>query len=161
MSRAIRALPRRQQGATLLIALVFLVALTMFAVSGMNTGIINLRVANNAQVSIEAQAAAQQMIEQVLGSATAFTPTGVAAYPQTNGVDMNGDGTADFSVVTQQPRCLSIAAAAGYSYAFAGSAPKDTVWEVIATATDSTFGATMTLRQGVKIRLPVDAVCVN
>jgi len=150
---------RKQRGATLVISLVFLVVLTLLAISGINTGIISLRTANNAQISLEAQMAAQQQVELVLNSMTSFTT--VAAADTTTNVDMNGDGTNDYAVVIKPPRCLSIAAAPGYSYAFAGSAPKDTVWEVIATASDTVFGSSVTMRQGVKVRLPVDAVCVN
>lgn len=149
----------RQAGTTLLIALVFLVILTLFAVSGMNTGVINLRTANNAQMMIEAEYAAQQQIEQVLGSVTNFVT--VAGSATTTNVDVNGDSVTDFVVTTQPPKCLNIVPAPGYSYEFAASAPKDTVWEVVANASDSVFGATVTLRQGVKIRLPVNAVCVN
>jgi hypothetical protein len=151
-------LQRRQSGTTLLISLIFLVILTLFAVSGMNTGIINLRTANNAQMMVEAEYAAQQQIEQVLSSVTGFMT--VAAATTTN-VDVNGDSVTDFVVTTQPVKCLSIVPAPGYSYEFAASAPKDTVWEVTANASDSVFGATVTLRQGVKIRLPVNAVCVN
>lgn len=149
----------RQGGATLLISLVFLVVLTLFAVSGMNTGIVNLRSANNSQVVIEAQAAAQQQIEQALSSTTLFTA--VPLSDTVTNVDVNGDGYNDFAVTVKPPKCMSMVAAAGYSYAFAGSAPKETVWEVLTTATDSVFGATVTLRQGVKIRLPVDAQCIQ
>lgn len=152
-------LRRHQGGTTLLIALIFLVILTLFAVSGMNTGVINLRTANNAQMMVEAEYAAQQQIEQVLGSVTGFMS--VAGSATTTNVDVNGDSVTDFAVVTQPPKCLSITPAPGYSYEFAASAPKDTVWEVIANASDSVFGATVNLRQGVKIRLPVNAVCVN
>lgn len=159
MTRLPQPVRRRQEGATLLIALVFLVIFTMFAISGMNTGIVNLRTANNAQLVVEAQYAAQQTIEQLLGSASSFSA--VAASPTTTQVDSNGDGSVNATVVTQPPKCLSIAPAAGYSYAFAGSAPKDTVWEVVSTATDGAFGTSITLRQGVKVRLPVDTVCVN
>lgn len=150
---------RHQGGTTLLIALVFLVILTLFAVSGMNTGVINLRTANNAQMMVEAEFAAQQQIEQAMNTMNSFMAVAVA--PTITNVDVNGDTYTDFVVTTQPPRCLSIEAAAGYSYEFAGSAPKDTVWEVVANASDSVFGATVTLRQGAKVRLPVNAVCVN
>lgn len=149
---------RRQRGTTLLIALIFLVILTLFAVSGMNTGVINLRTANNAQLILEAEFAAQQQIEALMSSVAGFMT--VAAVPQAN-VDVNGDSVTDYVVTTQPPRCLSTVPAPGYSYEFAGSAPKDTVWEIVAVATDSVFGATSTLRQGVKIRLPVTATCAN
>ena len=151
---------RRQRGTTLLIALIFLVILTLFAVSGMNTGVINLRTANNAQLMIEAEFAAQQQIEAVLNSVTPFVIGSLGAATTTN-IDVNGDSYTDFVVTTQPPICLSMVPAPGYSYEFAASAPKDTVWQVSATAADSTFGATATMRQGVKIRLPVSATCVN
>ena len=157
--RTRRTLQQFQRGTTLLISLIFLVILTLFAVSGMNTGVINLRTANNAQMMIEAEYAAQQQIEQMLNSVTGFM-SGATAATVTN-VDVNGDGYTDFVVTTQAPVCLSTVPAPGYSYEFAASAPKDTVWQVTASASDSTFGATATLRQGVKIRLPVSAVCVN
>ena len=151
---------RRQRGTTLLIALIFLVILTLFAVSGMNTGVINLRTANNAQLMIEAEFAAQQQIEAVINSVTPFVIGSLGAATTTN-IDVNGDSYTDFVVTTQPPICLSMVPAPGYSYEFAASAPKDTVWQVSATAADSTFGATATMRQGVKIRLPVSATCVN
>ena len=149
-----------QRGTTLLIALIFLVILTLFAVSGMNTGIINLRTANNAQMMVEAEYAAQQQIEAILNSVAGFMSGTLGTATITN-VDVNGDSVTDFQVTTQPPICLSMVPAPGYSYEFAASAPKDTVWQVTATAQDSTFGATATMRQGVKIRLPVNATCVN
>ena len=152
-------LQRRQGGTTLLISLIFLVILTLFAVSGMNTGVLNLRTANNAQMVLEAEFAAQRQIEQVMNSMDSFIT--VVLVPTTTYANVNGDLTDDFKVVTDPLKCLSIATAPGYSYEFAGSAPKDTVWQVTATATDLVFGATVTLRQGVKVRLPVSATCVN
>ena len=157
--RTFPASRNRQRGTTLLIALIFLVILTLFAVSGMNTGVINLRTANNAQLMLEAEYAAQQQIEAVLNSVTGFMTVAVAAT--TTNIDVNGDSTTDFVVTTTPPVCLSTQPAPGYSYEFAASAPKDTVWHISATAADSIFGSTATLRQGVKIRLPVHATCVN
>jgi Tfp pilus assembly protein PilX len=149
----------RQRGATLIISLIFLVILTLFAVSGMNTGVNNLRTANNMQLMIEAESAAQQQIEQVMNSVAPFET--VAASATTVTIDANGDGYNDFTVVTRPPRCLNIQPAPGYSYEFAASAPKDTVWEVSSTASDTVFGSTATVRQGVKIRMPVSAECIN
>jgi hypothetical protein len=160
---------QRQRGTTLLIALIFLVILTLFAVSGMNTGVINLRTATNAQLMVEAEYAAQQQIEVMLNSVAPFV-TGALGAAVTTYSDTSGTSTADatcggstpcFAVTTQPPICLSIVPAPGYSYEFAASAPKDTVWQITASARDGTFGATATSRQGVKVRLPVSAVCVN
>jgi len=158
--RSFSSMQRHQRGTTLLIALIFLVILTLFAVSGMNTGVINLRTANNAQMMVEAEFAAQQQIEALMNSVTGFM-TGVLGAATSTNVDVNGDGNTDFVVTTQPPVCLSIAPAPGYSYEFAASAPKDTVWQISASASDSIFGSSASLRQGVKIRLPVSAVCVN
>lgn len=155
-----RILQQRQRGTTLLIALIFLVILTLFAVSGMNTGVINLRTANNAQMMIEAEYAAQQQIEALINTVTPFVTATMGTATTTN-VDVNGDSVTDFVVVTQPPICMSMVPAPGYSYEFAASAPKDTVWQVSATASDSVFGATSTMRQGVKVRLPITATCVN
>jgi Tfp pilus assembly protein PilX len=151
---------QQQRGITLVIALIFLVILTLFAISGVNTGIVNLRTANNQQMMIEAESAAQQQIEGMLNSVTPFE-NALGAAATTANVDANGDGFNDFAVVTQPPKCLNIVPAPGYSYEFAASAPKDTVWEVIAAASDNVFGTSVTLRQGVKIRMKVSAVCVN
>jgi hypothetical protein len=147
----IRSFRQRQQGTTLLIALIFLVILTLFAVSGMNTGIINLRTANNVQLMIEAEYAAQRQIELMLSSVTGFMTAVDPVY-----VD---EGTIRTDV--ERPTCLSTRPAPDYPYEFQASAPKDTVWEVVATATDTTFGTKVILRQGVRIRMPVNAVCVN
>lgn len=150
----------RQRGTVLLIALVFLVVLTLLAISGVGTGVVSLRLAHNAQLVLEAQSAAQQQIENVLTTSANFYPTAIAAAPAID-VDVNGDGVPDVVVARQAPRCLSIRPAPGFSYAFAASTPKDTVWDIVATATDSVFGTRVAVRQGVKIRLPVDTVCTN
>ncbi len=152
---------RRQRGATLVIALIFLVLVTLFAVSGVNTGVNNLRTANNQQMIVEAEFAAQQQVESVLNSVGPFENAATTPASTAVDVDANGDGYNDFKVTTYRPKCLSIVPAPGYSYEFASSAPKDTVWEVISDAKDAVFGASISLRQGVKIRMPVSAVCVN
>ena len=168
--RASPTLQRLQRGTTLLIALIFLVILTLFAVSGMNTGVINLRTANNAQLILEAESAAQAQIEALLNSVTPYVTgvlgTATTTYASATGTVYPSDATCGgsapcFRVTTQPPICLSIVPAPGYSYEFAASAPKDTVWQVSAEAQDGTFGAKASSRQGVKIRLPVNAVCVN
>ena len=88
---------RRERGTTLLIALIFLVMLTLFAVSGMNTGIINLRTAHNSQMIVEAEYAAQQAIERVLNNSANFTDALAVAASSTWNVDVNGDTVTDFS----------------------------------------------------------------
>lgn len=147
---------RGQRGATLIIALILLVVLTLFGISAISTGVVNLRIARNTQVTTEAQNAAQRVIDtQISSLATFTTPTASTAN-----VDATGAGTT-YSVAFAQPDCLYIRAAPGYSYALAGIAPKDTTWRVVATASDSTggTGAGVRVTQGVKVRLPNNATC--
>ena len=158
----------RERGTTLLIALVFLVILTLFAVSGMNTGIVNLRSANNAQMMVEAEYAAQQQIEQALSSAANFqyTLANFLAWPPattTTNVDVNGDGVTDFVVVASRPRCINrktIFATDSDEFTRLGSANMEYFWEVTASVSDSVFGTRVTMREGVRTRLDPSNLCV-
>jgi len=60
---------RRQQGSTLVVALIMLVLLTLFATSSFNTAKTNLMVVGNMQGSVEATNIAQEAIERVISSA--------------------------------------------------------------------------------------------
>ena len=62
----------KQGGATLIVSLIMLVVLTLLAVSGIRSSSINLRIAGNMQQQEEANAAAQQAIEEVISN-TDFT----------------------------------------------------------------------------------------
>ncbi|HUP29610.1 MAG TPA: PilX N-terminal domain-containing pilus assembly protein [Usitatibacter sp.] len=102
----------RQQGATLMIALIMLIMLTLFAVSAMNTSTTNLRVVGNMQAQAEALASSQSAIEAVI-STTAFTTTPANAINNPCGgvannlcTDLNGDGTPELrTVITPTPFC--------------------------------------------------------
>lgn len=65
---------RSQHGATLVIALIMLVLLTLFAISALNTSTTNLKVVGNMQARNEAFNAAQQAIDNVI-SRTDFVTT--------------------------------------------------------------------------------------
>lgn len=87
----------KQSGATLIVSLVMLVVLTLLVVAAIRSGSTNLRIAGNTQVKVEANAAAQQAIEQVIN--TDFTTTPVS---QTVTVDM---GATTYSVAVSTPVC--------------------------------------------------------
>jgi len=74
-------------------------------------------------------------------------------------VDINNDGTNDYTVVVAAPTCLLMKAAEGYSVDFAASAPKDSYWNIQAVATDTRTGVTVTVNQGVRVRLAATATC--
>lgn len=99
---------RRQRGATLVVALIFLVLLSLFAVSAFNEATTNLRVVGNTQAREEATAAAQLAIESTISS-TLFTtnPEGV----ETNAVlvDIDNNGTPDYTArMTPKPSCYRV-----------------------------------------------------
>lgn len=150
---------KRQRGATLLVSLIMLVVLTLFAISAINLSSVNLRIVGNMQRKIEAEAAAQMAIEQVVGDLSNFSaaPTTV----QTIEIDLDNDGEAEFDVVVTPPACKYIATAPGYTYEFSASAPQNTLWDIQATATDTATGAVATVNQGVKVLLGAGAICPN
>ena len=57
---------QRQQGATLLVGMIMMVVLTLLVVFGIRSSNTNLRIAGNMQSQVEAGAATQQVIEQVI-----------------------------------------------------------------------------------------------
>ena len=148
-------LDRKQRGATLVVGLVMLLVLTLLVVSSIRMSNTNLKVVGNMQVKGEAVAAAQQAIETLLSDVTNFyTP---AAHTTT--VDINNDGTADYTVSVEVPVCLKLVPVDGYSNEFAESAPKDSYWDIKAVVTDTRTGASATIQQGAKVRLDATAIC--
>ena len=91
-----------QRGATLVIGMIMLVLVTLFVLAAINMSTLNLRIMGNEQSRNESIAAAQQAIEQV--ASTDFTTNPVAV---TVPVDINGDGTTDYSVAVAAPTCLN------------------------------------------------------
>lgn len=160
---------RRQQGITLFVALIILVMVTLLAVSSFRGSNTNLKVVSSMQGRQEAVASAQAVIENVI-SLPYFSeePAIVAATPQT--IDINNDGTADYTVtLAPVPSCLRARAATaldaknpndrpciGSARAGAGAIASfcsDTVWEISANTTDRITGAATTVRQGVALRV--------
>jgi Tfp pilus assembly protein PilX len=141
----------RQNGAALFVSLVILVLLTFFVFSMTNTALINTRIVGAMQSKEQIRADAQQAIEQVISSSADFTS------PAAQTITVNG-----ISVSVAQPECLSITNVPGY---FLGSAtqpslaPVNTIWDLQATATDPLSGATVTIHQGVSLRLPLGSEC--
>ena len=104
---------RSQRGATLFIALVMLVMLTMFAVSSLNSSTTNLKVVGNMQSRGEALNAAQETIETVISTPqfisnpanAVLNPCGTANRLCT---DLTGDGTPEYTTqLVPMPTCVS------------------------------------------------------
>lgn len=106
--------PRRQQGATLLVAMIMLVVLMLFVVSAMNTATTNLKVVGNMQAKNEALTAAQEAIETTL-SQTQFISTPANAVPVPCGaantlcMNVSGNATPDYTtVLNPAPGCVTV-----------------------------------------------------
>jgi len=108
-----RTLHSRQQGATLLLVLIMLIMLTLFAVSAMNQGTMNLKVVGNQQTRSEALDASQWVIDKVISTTQFIDSPGNAIPNPCNGTyntlcfDMNGDGKYDYTTtLTPNPQCV-------------------------------------------------------
>jgi Tfp pilus assembly protein PilX len=163
-------LPRAQSGMTLFVAMIILVMITLLITSAFKTSNTNLKIVSGMQGRQEAIAASQAAIEDTISSAF-FTsnPSLVAANPV--GVDINNDGTDDYSVTMGLPKCLRVAPVvvsnpptkvqtdcAGSSRLPGVITPtwcSNTVWELSATTTDKLTAASTTVRQGVGMTVEI------
>jgi Tfp pilus assembly protein PilX len=127
-----------------MVSLVMLVMLTLFVVSSINLSSADLRIVGNLQSKRSMSNSAQQAIEQVISSIANFD----APLPQT--VTVNG-----IPVSVSAAGCLGTSPATGYS-AVSNITIHDINWSLTATATDPITGATATVTQGVRIRMPTN-----
>jgi len=176
---------RRQRGATLLVALIMLVLLSLFAVSSLNTANTNLKVVGNMQAKSEALNAAQEAVETVI-STTQFisNPANAVLNPcgaaNTICTDVTGDGNPEYTTtLTPQPACVTVkpiknselvltntedlgcAAGQVQQFGVAGAVTGDslcsnTVWEITARTVGAGSGATVTVTQGIGVRISAD-----
>ena len=135
---------QRQRGAVLLVSLVILMIITLFVMSSANLSTSDVRITGNFQSKMMTDQNVQQAIEDVLSSVNNFT-TPVAQTITVNGV----------AVTVSSATCLGTSPAPGYT-AVNNITLYDTNWSVTATATDPITGATATITQGVRIRLPTN-----
>lgn len=149
----------RQRGATLFIALILLVVLTVLALSSYNLSSLNQKVVGNAQFRAEMEARAIQPVELVINDYTKFLTPPTSVTTLTSG---------QVTVAVTGPVCQSRTPSLGESQVITsesgaptpggggtsggGSQYFDTHWRVAATATHSVTGGTATLTEGVKIK---------
>lgn len=145
----------RQRGSTLLVALVMLVLLTLTAFSAMRASTNHVQVVGNAQFREEAIAVAQKAIENVISNNSFQDVT-----PAAQNVDVNGDGTVDYNVRFDEPRCISRKPTTSSDtnvppVCFSDNKIKDScvwaIWDITAEVTDLHGSeATIRIHQGVK-----------
>jgi len=153
-----------QRGATLAVGLIMLTLITLMVTTAFTLSSSNLKAVGNMQFRNEATAAANKAIEQVISSNfTAATASEVIS------VDMNNDGTGDYTVTVSKPTCIR-AAKAGKAILSSLSLGADmsaasnwnTVWNIEATVTDATTGAKVRTHAGVRAlrsQVQKDAEC--
>lgn len=174
-------MPVRQRGATLIVALIFLVLMSLFAINAFMGSSTNMRVVGNMQARQEAVSAAQDALEATISSTSfAFTPAAVASAPVN--VDIDGNGSTDYVVsLTPQPTCYrvmpiknnqldpnvaadrecitsSLIRNSGIDTSEATVSSDDslcanTEWNLRAQVTDTRTGALVAVNQGVGIRV--------
>ena len=169
-----------QRGATLIIALIMLVALAMLSAWAFNGSQMNLRVVGNSQARQEVVSAAQAATELTL-STPLFTQDPLAVAAGAIPIDIDGDTHPDYQArLTPPPACYRVRvlkvneldpasegdrACLGSSTAqnpgieTAGAAPStgdslcaDSEWNVRAVVSDARSHATAAVNQGVAVR---------
>lgn len=97
--------PSHQRGATMVVALIFLVLMTLFAINAFNSSTTNLRVIGNTQTRQESMSAANLAVEATISNDNFIqNPDGVAKTPVS--VDVDGNGQADYTAqLKPAPQC--------------------------------------------------------
>jgi len=158
-----------QRGATLVVALIFLVLMSLFALSAFNSSSSNLRIVGNTQARQESLATAQVAVEATISSADfATNPAKVAASPLQ--VDVDGNGTTDYTAtLTPAPECTRVrpltdipdpvpgepdplAACRSSTTLIPGCLT--TEWNIRAAVADLRSNAQLAVNQGVSVRVP-------
>lgn len=149
-----------QNGVTLVIGLIMLVLITLVITTAFSLSTTNLRSVGNMQVREEAIAAANMAIEMEVGSP--FTNTLLAVVDRA--IDIDNDGTADYSVDIAAPVCMRASQAIKESLSsvtlpssMSSTLFWNTIWDFDATVTDEKSGASVQVRQGVRVLISQDA----
>lgn len=186
--RAGTALRGRQRGATLVMALIFLVLMSLFAINAFLGSTTHLRIVGNMQARNEATAAAQVAIEQVISTeGFAKNPALSASAP----IEVN-NGSASYTVqVTPTPSCYRVrtvknseldpsnasdvgclrsgtvqtpgieqATTAQAGQLANNSLCADTEWDLRAEVVDARSGAQVAVHQGVALRM-IESEAIN
>lgn len=168
-----------QRGSTLIISLIMLIVLTLLVISAIRSGNTNLRIVGNIQMQEEALAAAQQALEQTISYNFTAIPTSSIVN-----VDINNDGTTDYTANVTVPVCLGstpltnaapnlpsaclssgtatntgIMSASGVAATTGQSWCFSQQWDVRSSATSTSTGAAAAVHQGTTLNVPAGTGC--
>lgn len=177
-----------QRGMALVVGLILLALMTVMAITGFNIGRTSLDIVGNMQARQEVIAAANSAIQEAISTTRLFqAPGAVFLDPcdntaNTRCYDTNGDDVDDISVVLDpQPVCIQAqtipnaaldlaqanqsgcATGVGQTFGVEGTATgsslcANSVWEIVAVATDLVTAAEITITQGAAVRVSTDDV---
>lgn len=178
----------RQSGATLLVAMIMLLLITLVVINTVNLGSSSVQTVSNMQSRNQATAAAEEALQEVISNKRFFETPSTVFTTACNGsynakcIDTNGDGTPDITVtLTPNPTCVQArvltnadlnmsseddpnCATPPAQEAFGMAAPTNnsecarSVWEIQAQASDLVTQANMKVTQGVAVTVPKNAV---
>ena len=153
--KPIRTVQARQRGATMIIALIMIATITLLVVSGFTLSSTNLKSVGNMQIREESLAAANRAAETVLGSTFTDAPTA-----QEIAVDINADGTNDYTVQVSVPECIKATLASsgaksqvGLNMGSSTGTTWYTDWDIKADVQDLASGAKVIVHQGIRVLL--------
>lgn len=148
----------QQSGATLVVGLIMLVAITLLMISAFSLSGGNLKAVSNMQFRNEAIAAANMAIEQTIN--INFVAIDPANYPETINIDIDQNNTTDYVVNIKAPLCIKATLAPVNPLALSGinsnvtnSSDYLTLWEIEATAQNQATGASVVAKQGISKQL--------
>jgi hypothetical protein len=137
-----RGTRKNQHGAVLIMALMFLILLTLIGIAAVNSSSSGFKTVANMQSRSYALSLGQNAIEQVLSSPTIFYT------PVKQTITIDGQ-----DVTVTMPVCVGTSPAQGYELGGGSTVtPLDNHWDIGATVTDSVTGASVSIKQGVKMR---------
>jgi Tfp pilus assembly protein PilX len=148
----------RQSGATLVVGLIMLVAITLLMISAFSLSGGNLKAVSNMQFRNEAIAAANMAIEQTIN--INFVAIDPANYPETIDIDIDQNNSTDYVVSVKAPLCIRATLAPSNPLALSGinsnvtnSSDYLTLWEIEVTAQNQATGASVVAKQGISKQL--------
>ncbi len=165
---------KSENGVTLIVGLIMLILITLMVTTAFTLSGTNLKAVGNMQFRNESIAAGNKAIEYVIGN---NFPAGFLSVPpaQTITLDINNDGTPDYTALVDVPVCIQSTTVASAvttegtcggvrAGALAGCTISNysTLWDVKATVTDALSGAQVTINQGFRQELTqtqLAAVC--
>ena len=178
---------RGQRGMALVVGLILLALMTVMAITGFNIGRTSLDIVGNMQGRQEVVAAANSAIQEALSTVRLFqAPEAIFLNPcsgaNTRCYDTNGDDVDDIRVaLTPTPVCVQAqtipnaqldvsqasqagcATGVGQTFGVEGTATgsslcANSVWEIVAVATDLVTEAEIVITQGAAVRVSTDDV---